>query len=129
MDYSLPGSSVHGIFQEEYWSELPFPSPRDLPDPGIELMSFTLAGGFFTNSHQQSLWITDLTSNCPLKLFSHMFTYYACQNGTLGHCFNTILSILDSMKNEYDWGLTGKIIPVLEQKFHSILLTEWNLVF
>ena len=21
---------------QDYWSELPFPSPRDLPDPGIE---------------------------------------------------------------------------------------------
>ena len=36
MDYSPPGSSVHGIFQQEYWSELPFPSPWDLPEPGME---------------------------------------------------------------------------------------------
>ena len=36
MDYSLPDSSIHGIFQARYWSELPFPSPGDLPDPGIE---------------------------------------------------------------------------------------------
>ena len=36
MDYSLPGSSVHGIFRQEYWSGLPFPSPGDLPNPGIE---------------------------------------------------------------------------------------------
>ena len=36
MDYSLPGSSVHGILRQEYWSGLPFPSPRDLPNPGIE---------------------------------------------------------------------------------------------
>ena len=35
MDCSLPGSSVHGILQQEYWSGLPFPSPGDLPDPGI----------------------------------------------------------------------------------------------
>ena len=37
MDYSLPGSSVHEIFPvfQEYWSGLPFPSPGDLPDPGI----------------------------------------------------------------------------------------------
>jgi len=27
---------------------LPFPSPRDLPDPGIELVSPALAGIFFT---------------------------------------------------------------------------------
>ena len=25
-----------GFFRQEYWSELPFPSPGDLPDPGIE---------------------------------------------------------------------------------------------
>ena len=36
VDCSLPGSSVHGIFQEEYWSGLPFPSPGHLPNLGIE---------------------------------------------------------------------------------------------
>ena len=35
MDCSLPGSSIHKILREEYWSGVPFPSPRDLPDPGI----------------------------------------------------------------------------------------------
>ena len=25
-----------GFFRQEHWSELPFPSPGDLPDPGIE---------------------------------------------------------------------------------------------
>ena len=33
---SLPGSSVHGILQQEYWHGLPFPSPGDLPNPGLE---------------------------------------------------------------------------------------------
>jgi len=28
-----------GFSRQEYWHELPFPSPRDLPDPGIEPMS------------------------------------------------------------------------------------------
>ena len=36
MDYSLPGSSVHGIIHQEYWSGLPCPPPGDLPDPGIK---------------------------------------------------------------------------------------------
>ena len=27
MDCSPPGSSVHGVFQEEYWSGVPLPSP------------------------------------------------------------------------------------------------------
>ena len=37
--------------QQEYWSGLPFPTPGDLPDPGIKptsAASLTLAGGFFT---------------------------------------------------------------------------------
>ena len=48
---SPPGSSVHGVFQEEYWRQLPFPPPGDLSNPGIEpesLGSHALAGGFFT---------------------------------------------------------------------------------
>ena len=43
-----PGSSVHGIFLQEYRSGLPFPPPGDLPNPGIEPASSALAGGFFT---------------------------------------------------------------------------------
>ena len=37
-----------GFPRQEYWSGLPFPSPGDLPKPGIESASPVLAGGFFT---------------------------------------------------------------------------------
>ena len=37
-----------GFPWEKYWSELPFPSPGDLPDPGIKPTSPALAGRFFT---------------------------------------------------------------------------------
>ena len=50
---SLPGSSVLGILQAEYWNGLPCPAPGDLPNPGIEpvsLVSPALAGGLFTTS-------------------------------------------------------------------------------
>ena len=40
MDCSLPGSSVHGIFQAKYWCGF---------NPGVEsLASLALAGRFFT---------------------------------------------------------------------------------
>ena len=44
LDYSPPGSSVHGILfmgfsKQEYWSRLPSLPPGDLPNPGIEPMS------------------------------------------------------------------------------------------
>ena len=75
VDCSLPGSSVHGIFQarvlewnviafsrtvayqtplsmgltrQESWSGLPFPFPGDLLDPGVEPASPALAGRLFT---------------------------------------------------------------------------------
>ena len=34
--------------RQEYWSGLPFPSPGDLPDPGIKPVSPALAGGVYT---------------------------------------------------------------------------------
>ena len=37
-----------GFCRQEYWSGLPFPSPGDLPYPGIEPGSPALAGRFFT---------------------------------------------------------------------------------
>ena len=37
-----------GFPRQEYWIGLPFPSPGDLPDPGIEPTSPALAGRFFT---------------------------------------------------------------------------------
>jgi len=47
-DWSLLGSSVHGIFRLEYWKELLFPPPEDIPNPGIKPASPALAGGFVT---------------------------------------------------------------------------------
>ena len=37
-----------GFPRQGYWSGLPFPSPGDPPDPGIEPKSPALASGFFT---------------------------------------------------------------------------------
>ena len=47
-DYSPPGSTVHRILYARIveWAALSF--SRDLPDPGIELSSPGLAGGFCT---------------------------------------------------------------------------------
>ena len=42
MDCSPPSSSSMEFSRHEYWSRFPFPSPRDLPDPGIKPGSPTL---------------------------------------------------------------------------------------
>ena len=51
LDFSCPGPLSFGFPRQEYWSELPFPPPGDLPNSGIEPMSLAspvLAGSFFT---------------------------------------------------------------------------------
>ena len=45
-----------GFSRQECWSELLFPSPGDLPEPGIELVSPALAGGFFTTEPPGKPW-------------------------------------------------------------------------
>ena len=56
MDSSPAGSSVHEISQEESWSGLPFPSPGNLPDLGIEPVSNALQGTSLSLSHQSKEW-------------------------------------------------------------------------
>ena len=61
------------FFRQEYWNGLPFPTPGDLPNPGIEstsLMSPALACRFFYffgNSH--SVWraslVAEMVKNLP----------------------------------------------------------------
>ena len=47
MDCQAPLSI--GFSRKEYWSGLPFPSPGDLPNPGIKPASPALADVFFTS--------------------------------------------------------------------------------
>ena len=43
-----------GFSRQEYWSGLPFPSPGDLPDPGIEPASHALQTDSLPWSYQGS---------------------------------------------------------------------------
>ena len=72
MDCSSPGSSVRGdswgFSTQEYWSELPCPSPGDLPHPGIEPESaapeaLVLQADSLLLSHWGSLTPMDTVSN------------------------------------------------------------------
>ena len=62
-----------GFPRQEYWSGLPFPSPRDLLDPGIEsssLVSPALANEFFTTS---AIWEAIYVSKQCVKRYVHIF--------------------------------------------------------
>jgi len=54
-----------GFLRQEYWSGLPFPSPGDLPDPGIKPASPELAGGFYTEPPGKPRAFVANTIICP----------------------------------------------------------------
>ena len=74
IDCSPPGSSAHGIFKAKYWSGLPFSSPGNLRDPGIEPMSPSVAGRFFTTEppcyHWAHFWFKFKTLGFLLNFFT-----------------------------------------------------------
>ena len=62
-----------GFPRQEYWSGLPGPPPRDLPDSGIEpesLMSPALADGFFTTS---ATWEARVCLKWPLLCWDMLY--------------------------------------------------------
>ena len=88
MDCSLLDSFVHGISQarilgkkkrKKYWSGLPFPSPGDLPDPGIETASSALVGRFFTT---ESPGKPNLISLCCFKTTKFLLICYSSSRKT-----------------------------------------------
>ena len=65
-----------GFSRQEYWSGLAFPSPGDLPDPGIEPaspVSPALAGGFFATSSTWKALAVDLnlTQQCKSTILQY----------------------------------------------------------
>ena len=64
--FVTPWTVVHqaslsmGFSRQEYWSGLPFPTPGDLPDPGVEPMSAALQVDSLPLSHLRSLTTSDI---------------------------------------------------------------------
>ena len=70
-DYSPPGFLSIGFSRQEYWNGLPFPSPGDLPDPGMEPGSSALqADSFLLEPPGNPIYKTDPQFFCTqwLKL-------------------------------------------------------------
>ena len=74
-----------GFSRQEYWSELPFPSPGDLPNPGIEpgspaLQTDTLPSEPLGKPKQMSIpKIILLHRRIGLRM-EGISTYYECLN-------------------------------------------------
>ena len=92
-----------GFSRQEYWSELSFPPPADLPDPEIELVSLAspaLAGGFFTS------WATaEAPALCGDFTILHLQKIYLRLPGSLPCQQNSLLNFGMCHCDEIDYSL------------------------
>ena len=106
--FSTPWTVAHqappfmGFSRQEYWSGLPFPSPGDLPDPGIE-------------SRSPALQADTLTSEPPGK---HLNIALILKNKviTICKCYGSI------------W-ISYKFYVIIENKIHGITSDIFVIVF
>ena len=73
-----------GFPRQESWSGLPFTPPGDLPNPGIEIMSPAMAGGFFTTWEALGFLavICRRTNVCAFHLWAKQaFAFTSCLKG------------------------------------------------
>ena len=78
MNCSLPGSSIHGIFQARVLEWLPFPSPWDLTNPGSTELS-----GKLVDSILKSRDITFPTKVHLVKAMVFPVVMYGCESWTI----------------------------------------------
>ena len=90
----------------EMWSWQLFPSPGDLPNPGIEPVS-CIAGRFFTTEPQEKLKYTGVGS---LSLFLQIFPTQESNRG-LRHC-RRILYQLSYQGSPTDWKGGSKTVLI-----------------
>ena len=91
MDYSPPGSSIHGILQAKILEWVAMPSSRGSSPPRdrtVSLLSHALAGSFFTsNTTWEALLFLFLFSRCPpfsscpdLSQYQDLFQWVSTSN-------------------------------------------------
>ena len=78
-----------GFPRQEYWSVLPFPSPGDLPDPGIKPTSIALAGRFFL-PEPPGKPIPRNTLSQELEFSQPVFDPLECAIYSIYNIFNTL---------------------------------------
>ena len=78
MDYSQQAAPSMEFSRQEYWSGLSFPSPGDLPDPGMELGSATLQADTLPSEPHGSHFheYNNTLTYCQLKMTVKMKMIY-----------------------------------------------------
>ena len=77
--------------RQDYWSGLPFPSPGDLPDPGIELRSPALQADALPLSHQGSPGSVTGSGRSPGEVNDNLLQYSYLENSMDRGAWQTIV--------------------------------------
>ena len=86
----------------EYWSVSPFPSPGDLPDPGIEPRSPTLQADFYQLILDEEFKITRIllsNNNIAIVLFFWLWYYVMSQASKSPHQANVVTAVTENLGN------------------------------
>ena len=95
-----PAPLSMGFPRQECWSRLPFPSPGDLPHPGMELASPALAAGFLTTG---ATWE------------AYVWYWLALIGGQIGHTLSiAILKLMKYIHYEDTGHSLGNLVLYLE---------------
>ena len=82
--YQAPPSI--GFSRQEYWSGLPFPSPGDLPDPGIKPRSPTFQADALTSEPRASVYMYTIYIYAMCIYMYTIYIYvYICNGILLNH--------------------------------------------
>ena len=131
-----------GFSRQEYWSGLPFPSPGDLPDPGIEPGSPALEADALTSepsgTHSKNKWLyahgcekgealLPLVSCLQPQLFFWWQSAFSKTNWVSPFCLETYYPTLKPLPRPvvyclYCWAFASEIFCIRQ---NSIYLKPW----
>ena len=105
---------------QKYWSGLPFPSPGDLPDPGIKPtspVSPALAGRFFTTEPPGSLLLmrTLLQIYIKFNIWKAIHFYWLTYSKFTHNLNKTFQSLLYNLWSKYRLQAFGNILVLVIQ--------------
>ena len=95
-----------GFPRQQYWSGLPFPFPRDLPDLGIESGSPALASGFFTTEPLgKTSWYFTSTTECQQNAegVSQLHTWLPAGQALTTPNLQPFIKLLKALPTEGPW--------------------------
>ena len=105
--------TVHEFFRPEYWSGQSFPSPGELPNPGIKPRS-PIIGGFFTSL---------ATREAPFPPY-----YLPFLDCLLSYCtpLEYSMSLMNGLNKKFQWYINRDIISLVDTNPHCISLLKKN---